>query len=223
MAHLLHPYPLLFESGDCMSREEFLARWEQMPEVNKADLIDGVVYMPSPVSKTHGRFDAPFHILMERYAEATPGCEWLPNVTWLMLESAPQSDIALYILPEYGGRTGEVDDLAAGSPELVVEVAKSSRTYDLGPKLALYQRAGVLEYIAALVEERRIEWRVLEAGSYRLMRPDSDGILRSRVFPGLWLDSAAFWHRDKARLLAVLEEGQGSEEHARFVERLQRR
>src|ERR1700694_5705192 len=117
MAHLLHPHPLLFETGDRMSREEFIACWEQMPELKKAELIDGVVYMPSPVSKTHARFDAPFHVWLNHYAENTPGCEWLPNATWFMLDSPPQPDVSLYILPEHGGSTGDVNDIAAGAPE----------------------------------------------------------------------------------------------------------
>lgn len=203
-----------------MSREEFIARWEQMPEVKNAELIDGVVYMPSPVSFIHGSFDAPFHLLIGYYTAETPGCDWLPNTTWLMLESAPQPDISLYIRPEAGGRTGEVKDLIAGAPELAIEITKSSRTYDLGPKLALYQRAEVQDYVAALIEEQRIEWRILEQGSYVLRPPDVDGIFRSRAFPGLWVDSAALWKRDSKRLLAVLQEGLQSEEHARFVETL---
>lgn len=222
MAHLLHPHPLLFETGDRMSREEFLARWEQMPELKNAELIDGVVYMPSPVSKTHARFDAPVHVWLNHYAKHTPGCEWLPNATWFMLESAPQPDVSLYILPEYGGRTADENDIATGAPELVVEIAKSSPSYDLGPKLALYERAQVQEYVAALVEESRIEWRVLENGSYRLLQPDSTGIFRSHTFPGLWLDSDAFWQRNEARLIAVLDEGLRSEEHAQFVASLKR-
>ena len=221
MAHLI-PHPLPFESGDRMSREEFIARWEQMPELKNAELIDGVVYMPSPVSQTHSNFHGDFYLVIRSYVTRTPGCGWSLESTWFMLESSPQPDLALYILPEHGGRKGDVNDIAAGAPELVVEITRSSRTYDLGAKLALYQRAEVQEYIAALVEEKRIEWRVLENGSYRLLQPDSNGIFRSLVFPGLWLDSAAFWRRDEAGLLAVLEQGLQLEEHARFVETLKR-
>jgi Putative restriction endonuclease len=222
MAHLVHPYPRLFESGDRMSREEFIARWEQMPELKNAELIDGVVYMPSPVSLTHGSFHVEFCLVLGLFAARTPGCKCSLKSTWFMLESAPQPDLALYILPEYGGRLKVVDGFASGAPRLAVEIVKSSRAYDLGPKLALYQRAEVLEYVAALIEEKRIEWRVLEDGSYRSMPPDSAGVFRSRVFPGLWFDSAAFWREDEPRLLAVLEEGLRSEEHARFVETLKR-
>ena len=223
MSYLINPTPLLLESGDRMSREEFLERWESMPELKNAELIDGVVYMPSPVSFIHCRFDGRFHLLVSYYAARTPGCDFLPNGTWMMLESAPQPDAALYILPEYGGRTSQQGKFVAGAPELAIEVTRSSHTYDLGPKLALYQRAEVQEYLAALLEEKRIEWRVLEKGSYRLMPADADGIFRSKVFPGLWLDEGAFWREDAAGLLAVLERGLATEEHKLFVDSPARR
>src|ERR1700681_3130229 len=141
MAHLISPHPLLFEPGDRMSREECLERWERMPELKNAELIDGVVYMPSPVSLLHGRFDSRFHLMLSYYAARTRGCESVVNTTWLMLESAPQPDVALYIRPEYGGSMEVRDNLASGTPELATEVTRSTRSYDLGPKLALYQRA----------------------------------------------------------------------------------
>lgn len=205
-----------------MSREEFLERWERMPELKNAELIDGVVYMPSPVSLIHATFDARFALLLSSYALRTPGCQSLANATWMMLESAPQPDMALRILPEYGGRTGQRDKFAAGAPEMAVEVTLSTRSYDLGPKLALYQRAGVQEYVAALLEEQRLEWRVLEGANYRLLPPDPDGIFRSRVFPGLWLDHGAFWSQDDTALVAVLERGLRTEDHALFVDALER-
>jgi Uma2 family endonuclease len=218
-SHLINIRPLLFEPGDRLSREEFLELWEQMPDLKKAELIDGVVYMPSPVSFSHGSFDSQVHALLGYYAFRTPGCKCLDDATWMMLESAPQPDTALFILPEYGGRTVR-DKYAEGAPDLVVEVSRSSRSYDLGPKLALYQRAGVTEYVCALVKEERIEWRVLVEGSYRLMETDANGVFRSKVFPGLWVDSAAFWREDGSGLLATLDEGLRSEVHARFVEDL---
>src|SRR5205807_10478970 len=144
-------------------------RWERMPELKNAELIDGVVYMPSPVSLIHGTFDSQFDFLLSYYAARTPGCKVVGNTTWMMLESAPQPDVALYILPEYGGRTRKQGEYAAGAPELATEVTSSTRTYDLGPKLALYQRAEVQEYVAAVLEGRRIEWRLFENGAYRLM------------------------------------------------------
>ena len=206
MSYLIANRPLLFEPGDRLSREEFLARWEQMPALKKAELIDGVVYMPSPVSIVHGGYDGLSHLVLSLFAARTPDCGFFPNTTWLMLESAPQPDSCLCWLPP-SGEPKTTDGLATGSPGLIVEVALSSRSYDLGPKLALYQRAEVPEYVAMLVEETRIEWRVLENGSYRLMPPDAEGVFRSKVFPGLWFDTNAFWRKDGLKLLAVLEQG----------------
>src|SRR2546426_6181047 len=127
MAYLIHTRPLPFEQGDRLSREEFLERWEQMPELKNAELIDGVVYMPSPVSVHHSRFDGRSHFILGYYADQTPGCECLVNATWLMLESAPQPDAALYILPEYGGRTKEGDHPPARAPPVAILVTKASR------------------------------------------------------------------------------------------------
>jgi hypothetical protein len=220
MTHLIPLSPLAFEPGDRMTRDEFLELWEKMPGLKFAELIDGVVYMPSPLSTAHSSLDSDFHFVLRFYAFHTPGCECLPNATWMMLESAPQPDIALRIRPEYGGRTTMSGPYAAGAPELAVEISKTSRSYDLGPKLALYQRAGVPEYAAAIIADQRIEWRVLEQGSYRLLSPPADGIYRSRIFPGLWLDSSAFWRRDTTALIETLQQGLHSEEHAAFVRKL---
>lgn len=176
--------------------------------------------MPPPRSDDCSGREEPFQLVLSWYAFQTPGCRCRPNATWMMLASAPQPDIALFVLPECGGRIRKVESFLSGAPELAVEISKSSRSYDLGPKLALYRRAGVQEYAAVLVEEQRIEWRVLEEGSYRLMPANTEGIFKSRVFPGLWLDSDAFWRGDAARLIQVLEHGLQSDEHARFVEKL---
>ena len=101
---------------------------------------------------------------------------------------------------------------------MIVEVCRSSHAYDLGPKLELYERAGVLEYVAVLLEERRVEWRVLRNGVYQLMEPDALGVLRSITFPGLWLDANALWDADANRMLAVLEQGLNSDECRRFLD-----
>ncbi|MGI8745310.1 MAG: Uma2 family endonuclease [Bryobacteraceae bacterium] len=220
MTHLALVNHLLFSPGDRMSREEFLDLWEQMPELKFAELIDGVVYMPSPLSIEHGSHDNQGQLWIGLYAARSGICQAVTNSTFLMLESAPQPDAALRLLPKFGGRTSVPDKLGSGAPELVIEVCQSSRSYDLGPKLSLYQRADVSEYIALLIKERRVEWRVLEAGSYRLLNPDAAGVFRSRVFPGLWLDEPALWSNDTARLIEVLEDGLRSDEHAAFLKRL---
>jgi Uma2 family endonuclease len=210
MTQLLYSNPLLFSPGDRMDRDEFLSRWNRMPDVKFAELIDGIVYMPSPISREHSRLQGQMAVLLSHYVGHTTRCELLPNGTWHMLESSPQPDIALALLTQYGGRNTTLNGYPQGVPELAVEIARSSRSYDLGPKLALYQRAGVPEYMAVLVEERRIEWRVLnEDGSYDLLDP-KDGTYRSRIFPGLWVNEHAFWAGDTAAMIATLNEGLAS-------------
>lgn len=209
----------LLAPGDRMGLEEFLERWEQSPELKFAELIDGVVYMPSPLSVPHSRFDGRAHSLLGYYGLRSGVCEIFPNATWILRGSAPQPDLAVALSPEYGGKMEAAPrDLATGLPELVVEVCRSSRSYDLGPKLALYQRGGVPEYLAILVEERRFEWRILDQGHYRLMEA-SDGIFRSRILPGLWIDEPAFWRADGSRLLAVVDQGLTSPEFLEFKQR----
>jgi Uma2 family endonuclease len=217
MTHLVQVDPLLFEPGDRLGLDDFLARWERMPGVKFAELIDGVVYMPSPLSYEHGRRDLLMQLLLGSYAAAAAVCEAVSNATWLMLDSAPQPDVALRLLPEFGGKTSVSGKLAHGAPELVIEVCLSSRSFDLGPKLALYQRAGVTEYVAVLLEEQSVQWRVLDVGSYRLLE-SVNGIFRSRAFPGFWLDEAAFWAADSKRTLRVLQQGLDSEEYRAFLE-----
>ena len=155
------------------------------------------------------------------YRLRTPGTGTYANSTWLMASSAPQPDCSIRILPEFGGRSTVKQGLASGKPEFVAEICHSSRAYDVGPKLALYQAAGVDEYLAVLVEERRFEWRALVNGSYQLLAPDSAGVYRSRILPGLWIDETAFWSEDSATLLQTLERGLTSQEHADFVTRLE--
>jgi hypothetical protein len=220
MTHLAWIHPQLIRPGDRMSPSEFLERWEQMPGLKFAELIDGVVYMPSPISLVHANWDGLIQSVCGMYRLRTPGTQMLTNSTWLMTATgAPQPDCSIRILPEFGGRSSERDGLASGAPEFVAEICHSSRAYDLGPKLALYQSAGVNEYLAVLVEERRFEWRILVNGSYELMQ-DDHGIHRSVILPGLWIDSTAFWSEDSDRVLQTLEQGLASHEHQDFVARL---
>jgi Uma2 family endonuclease len=216
-------YPLPLRDGDRLTRDEFLRRWEAMPELKHAELIDGVVYMPSPVSKPHSRHHGPLAGWLFYYVIRTPGC-WVDVEGTLLIEKdAPQPDVTLTVLPEYGGRTTEQDGLSAGAPELIVEVSLSSAPLDLGPKARLYERAGVTEYITALVGQERIVWRELVRGRYRDIALDADGLLRSRMFPGLWLDADALWKRDAPRLADAVDRGVATPEHAEFVRLLESR
>src|SRR5688572_18318547 len=104
-----------------------------MPALKFAELIAGRVYMPSPPSYEHGSRDLQMQLIPETYAAKTGIWEAVSSATWLMLDSAPQPDVALRLLPQFGGRTNIPGKLATGAPELVVEVCQSSRSFDLGP------------------------------------------------------------------------------------------
>lgn len=210
--------------GDHLSRAEFERRYEAHPEIRKAELIEGVVYMPTPVRHIpHGRPHAYIMTWLGHYCAATPGVDLSDNATLrLDFDNEPQPD-ALLRLPESRGgksRIGE-DGYLEGAPELVVEVAATSAAYDLHVKKRVYARNGVQEYLALQTYEQRIDWFALEDSVYQPLTPGDNGVLRSRVFPGLWLDVGAFWAGDLAKVLAVLQEGIDSPEHAAFMAQLQ--
>ncbi len=206
-------------AGERMSREEFLGRWDLLPEVKRAELIHGVVRMSSPLSVSHGSAHCDAIWWLKQYSYATPGCEVLAEASWLIGQDVPQPDASLHIPVELGGTGGRKGALAAGVPELVVEVSVSSESFDLGEKRKLYESAGVPEYIV-VVADSRLVWHRLEGGRYFEVAAGGDGIHRSSGFPGLWLDAAALLAGDGARLLEVLNRGLATPEHAVFVERL---
>ncbi len=103
MAAPVIPPPL--RDGDRMSRDEFLRRWELLPDLKHAQLLDGIVYMASPVAAKHGSFHYSFIAWLGTYTARTPGCETLTEGTALMESDAPQPDIALRILPSFGGQS----------------------------------------------------------------------------------------------------------------------
>jgi Uma2 family endonuclease len=213
------------EPGDRLSRAEFERRYEAMPNLKKAELIEGVVYMPSPVRvRRHGRPNGHLVGWLVAYEAATPGVLMADNTTVrLDPDNDPQPHGLLFIDPAKGGQARiSVDDYIENGPEWLGEVAASSASYDLHTKLHVYRRNSVLEYIVWRVLDREIDWFVLRKGEYEKLKPDSQGILRSTVFPGLWLDTAAMIRGDLARVLAVLQKGIKSAEHAAFVRKLAR-
>jgi hypothetical protein len=210
-------------AGDCLTQQEFLRRYESMPHVRKAELIGGIVYMPSPVSIDHGESDTPIVTWLGTYMAYTPGVKAGNNTTWLMLQDAPQPDDHLRILPECGGQSRVEGKYGHGAPELLAEIALSSSSYDLNQKLDLYRSAGVLEYIIVLLAEREVRWLRRVAGTYQPLPADERGIVRSVSFPGLWLDTVALLRGDVAQVLTTLNLGLQSPEHAEFVQFLARR
>ena len=214
--------PLLppLREGDRLTSAEFLRRWDAMPELKHAELIDGVVFMSSPLSLSHGDQTLNLGGWLWLYAEQTPGCRVGADATWIMgPKDVPQPDIALRILPEYGGQSTVAGRYGGGAPELIVEVSGSSSSRDLGVKLDLYRRAGVREYLTILLNPGQVIWRQLVRGRYKEIPPEEDGLLHSRLFPGLWLDPAAVWDSQRS-LRAAVEQGMRSPEHAVFVRRL---
>ena len=200
-------------TGMAMSREEFLRAWDDTPDLKNAVLIEGIVYVPSPVGPSHAFFDSLIHAWLVIYASANVGLEAGNNATWIMLGSAPQPDAHLRRLPEVGGQSRIVENRLLGAPDVAVEICETSREVDFSPKLALYQRAGVREYITVETLLPRVQWRVLDNGSYRTLEPDHQGILRSEFFPGLWLDTKALLNRDSAALIACLQAGIAATAH----------
>jgi Uma2 family endonuclease len=213
----------LLENGDRLTRAEFERRYETMPHVKKAELIEGVVYVPSPVRhRQHGAPHARLIIWLGVYSAHTPGVEVSDNSSVrLDLDNEPQPDALLFIDPARGGRVRlSTDGIIEGAPELVAEVASSSASYDLHAKLHVYRRNGVQEYLVWRVLEGGIDWFALRAGEYERLPQDAQGILRSEVFPGLWLDPAALLRGDLPAVLGGIQQGLASPEHAAFVTRL---
>jgi Uma2 family endonuclease len=215
------PVPPL-EAGDHLTRAEFERRYEAMPELKKAELIEGVVFMPSPVRFTrHGSPRAALIAWMGMYWESTPGVRVGDNSTVrLDLANEPQPDALMIIEPDCGGQAQvDADDYIEGAPELVAEVAASSASIDLNTKLRVYRRNNVKEYLVWRVRDQAIDWFVLRQSQYDPL-PLAGGLYRSEVFPGLWLDPAALTRFDLATVLQVLQRGVASAEHGTFVSRL---
>ena len=212
--------PPVLESGDRMSRAEFHRIYEQMPEGFKAELIGGTVYVASPLKRLHGLAHAPLTTLLYLYKSHTPGTEMNDNVTVVLgQDSEPQPDGYLRILPEYGGQSRTTaDDYIDGAPELIVEVALSSRSFDLHQKRADYTRHGVLEYLILSLKDQRFYWFDLRSNAE--LFAETDGVIRVRTFPGLWINVIALLQDDCQRIIATLNEGLASPEHAAFVSRL---
>lgn len=216
----------LLEPGDRLSRDEFERRYRAMPNLKKAELIEGVVYMPSPVRLyRHGQPQADLIGFFFVYRAATAGVIVGDNTTArLDLDNEPQPDAMLCIEPARGGQVKiSEDDYVEGAPELVAEVASSSVSFDLHTKFNVYRRCGVKEYLVWRVMDRAIDWFVLVSGAYERMTPDAAGLLKSRVFPGLWLNAAALIEGDLARVLATLQSGLAAAEHDTFVNELKSR
>lgn len=193
---------LPLESGDRLTRDEFERRYETRPDIKKAELVEGVVYVASPVrisqhAEPHGRMV----FWIGAYVAKHPECRFADNGTVRLDEqNEPQPDVLLY---RSGPDRVDEDDYLAGAPELAVEVSASSASYDLGPKMEAYRRNGVREYIVWQILEERIDWFRLRDGEYEPVAP-TRGVIESVEFPGLRLDVGAMLAGDLAAVQAAL-------------------
>ncbi len=211
------------ENGDHLTRAEFERRYDAMPWLKKAELIEGVVYIGSPVRiNVHAQPHAHLVTWAGVYCAATPGVIVADNGTLrLDPDNEPQPDVMIRIEPAKGGASRvSADDYVEGAPELIAEVAASSASYGTTTKRKVYWRNGVREYIVWQIYDRRIDWWALREGEYQPLEPDATGVLRSEVLPGLWLHVPALLADDLAKVLAALQQGIGSDEHSAFMERL---
>jgi Uma2 family endonuclease len=221
MSTIHRPQSPPLEPGQRLDRATFHARYEAMPPETRAELIGGVVYMPSPLSLDHGRRDSRITYWLGHYWRATQGVEAPSNASVLLDDQGePQPDVLLRILPECGGQSRNEGKYIGGAPELIVEVASSSRRIDLGPKFQDYQRAGVLEYVVVALDPDEVFWFVHRDDQLVAWPAGPDGVFRSEVFPGLWLDPDALFADDMDRLIATLDRGLATPEHADFTAHL---
>ena len=219
------PIPPL-ESGDQLTRAEFERRYHAMPANVRAELIEGVVYMSSPVRhKYHGKPQVRLVHSVVEYVDHTEGTDCSDNATVrLDLSNEPQPDIILFLGQLLSGQISETEDgYLVGAPELVVEIAASTASVDLHAKLKAYRRNRVQEYIVWRVLDEEIDWFSWQDEEYVQLPMDDNGVIRSRVFPGLWLNVKALLSNDVTKVRDTLRQGLKSKEHAAFVRELKRR
>jgi Uma2 family endonuclease len=217
--------PLLYP-GDHLDQPEFLRRYEAYPDPQaRFELIGGIVYMMSPAGFEHGSNEYRATGVLMWYEAHTLGVEGATSTTVILgPKSQPEPDALLMIRPEFGGqaRVKRFKDkyYVAGAPELIWEVSHSSVAIDLNAKFADYAAAGVREYIVHCLEERELRW--FDLAHEAEIEAGRDGVFKSRLFPGLWVDLPALLNRDTQRLATTLEKGLETPAHAEFVARLAR-
>ena len=204
--------------GQRLDQPTFHERYNAMPEETRAELIEGVVYMMAALRSMHGDMDNNIGGWLFHYRRSTPGVATPGNTTTkLDVEAEVQPDCQLHIREAQGGQVRVVDGYLVGSPELVVEIGHASRAYDLGPKKDQYERSGILEYLFVGVDPEEVIWFARRDGRFEPIAPGEDGTLRSEAFPGLWLDVGALYDEDLDALVAALDRGIATPEHAAFV------
>lgn len=209
-------------AGDRLTCGEFERRYLSSPHIRKAELIGGVVYVASPVADVHGPAHSDLDGWLFCYRMKTPHLiSSIEGTVRLDDQNQPQPDLHLRIDPAHGGRTIRTPDrYVEGAPELVIEIAVSSKSFDLNEKLEAYRHNGAPEYIVWRVLDRAIDWFILRDGRYDRLPLGPDGLYRSEVFPGLWLDPDALIRGDLTAVFQAVQLGVATPEHEAFVARL---
>jgi Uma2 family endonuclease len=202
MATVVATRELPFENGDVMSREEFHRLYSQCEGLEHVELIEGVVYLPSPIrSEGHGQEQRLIIKWLEAYVSTRDGIDWHPPSSVLLDDkNEPEPDVMLF----RENRAKYDDGYLASAPELIVEIAASSAARDLHQKKRAYERNGVREYIVWRTKDGAIDWFRLVDGKYEVVEPDAKGIIESAEFPGLRLDVRAMLAKDRKKVLAAL-------------------
>jgi len=212
------------ENGDHLDQPTFHRLYEETPEDFKAELIGGIVYVASPVSRQHSDAYSTVAVWLGYYRAMTPGVKSPGDGTVILSEfDEVQPDCVLHVMPECGGRIRSQDKYLAGGPDLVCEISTSSAAIDLHRKLRAYEAAGVREYVVLTTEPRAVYWFRLKDGVLQQVTAPEDGVYRSIVFPGLWLDGEAILRDDAKKVVETLQLGLADKSHAAFVEELNSR
>jgi Uma2 family endonuclease len=199
-AHVIPP----LESGDRLTRSEFQRRYDAMPHLKKAELIEGVVFLASPVrADYHAEPHGDLMAWLGAYRASHPGVKVGDNATvGLDADNDVQPDA--YLRKVEGGTSRLLESgYIEGAPELVVEVAATSASYDLHLKMHVYRRNGVQEYIVWRVLDGQLDWFALRDGVYERLQPDAEGVVRSEAFPGLRLAVPRLLEGDLAAVLSI--------------------
>ena len=122
--------------------------------------------MASPVSAFHCNPHPDIIGWLYNYRIATPGTDTADNTTiQLDLRNVPQPDVVLYTLATRGGTVRISDDgYIEGAPDLAAEIATTSASKDLGPKMTAFARNGIREYIVWRTHDEEFDWFILRGG-----------------------------------------------------------
>lgn len=209
------------ENGDLLHSCEFLRRYDRMPELKKAELVNGQVFMGHHVlASLHGAPHGMVSMLLGYFSAYTPGTTSYSRPTLVVDEgNVFQPDCVLCI--NNSGRTwANEDDLLCGAPELVFEVSVGSTSLDVLAKKQVCERLGVLDYVVWCTLDARLHWFHREGERFVETKPNTAGLLCSRSLPGLQTPVADLLALNGLKVMTCLEEGLATPAHAEFVRSL---